>query len=330
MKSFKRACLSGISPRTWEHPADKAALSALRSITGFDKALETILGFTSEKSIRLAHLASCIRVSERQMPKVHSLLKEACNILDYNEIPELFVAESPILNAGAVGFKKPFIVLNSSLVNSLTDEELLCIIGHELGHCISGHALYATMLTILIQVSQSVSGIPLTGIALQAVIAALREWQRKSELSADRAGLLVVQDPEISYKLLIRLSGGKDLNSVDINEFFIQAAEYQNTENFSDSVFKFLNTIGATHPFPVIRLTELKTWVDNGSLGRVLGGYYDKSSEGKAKVTEDFKDAANSYRSDFQKTGDTVENVYKKVVDNAQKAKETIENFFKK
>ncbi len=36
-----RAEFSGISTRTWDHPADRTALVTLRSLTGFDVVLRT-------------------------------------------------------------------------------------------------------------------------------------------------------------------------------------------------------------------------------------------------------------------------------------------------
>ncbi len=133
---------NNISVKAWEHPADKAALAALEKLPGIDTLIKKFVGITTEKSIRLATLASAIRTSENQFPKVHNLLKEACCILDVNEIPELFIAEHPFINARAIGVENPFIILNSSVLEKLSDNEILAIIGHELGHCLSGHLLY--------------------------------------------------------------------------------------------------------------------------------------------------------------------------------------------
>ncbi len=62
--------LTDIAPRAWEHPADRAALTALRKIPVFDDVLRNLVGFFGEKPIRLAFLASSVRVSERQFPRV--------------------------------------------------------------------------------------------------------------------------------------------------------------------------------------------------------------------------------------------------------------------
>ena len=44
---------------------------------------------------------------------------------------------------------KPFIVVTSRAVEALDDDELRYILGHELGHLLSGHAVYRTMMVIL-------------------------------------------------------------------------------------------------------------------------------------------------------------------------------------
>ena len=262
--AIKRTHFPDISPKSWQHPADRAALAALKKVPGLDMLLQKVVGGTTERSLRLIHLASAVRVGDTQFPKVHKLHKEACAIFNVEKMPELYIAQTPLLNASAIGVNNPFIVLNSSMIDALDEEELLCVIGHELGHCVSGHVLYKTLLAMLIQFSVYFMSIPLGSISIAAIIAALREWDRKSELSADRAGLLTVQNPDVSYNLLMKMAGGPRIEQMDTNEFFLQAAEYQKGGNLIDSIYKLMNLLSRSHPFAVLRLTELKTWVDNG------------------------------------------------------------------
>ena len=60
--------LTDIAPRAWEHPADRAALAALRKIPVFDDVLRKVFGFVGEKPLRLAFLASSVRVSGATVP----------------------------------------------------------------------------------------------------------------------------------------------------------------------------------------------------------------------------------------------------------------------
>lgn len=221
-----RICFQSISSKAWEHPADRAALSALERVPGLDHMLRKYMAITTEQSLRLIALASSVRVTDQQFSNLHRLFRESCRILDVSEMPELYVAQDPFLNAGAVGVDQPFIVLNSALIERLDDDEIMALLGHELGHCMSGHVLYKTLLQLLIMLSAGISNVPLGATAMTGIILALKEWDRKSELSADRAGLLVAQDPYTYYSLLMKMSGGSDYAQMDINAFFLQAAEY--------------------------------------------------------------------------------------------------------
>ena len=334
MAKEKKILLHNISPKAWEHPADKATLSALKQIPALDIILKNLIGVLHEKSFRLLFLASAVRVSEKQFPAYYKHLRNACEILDSPYLPEMYVSQNPIMNAGAFGAHKPFIVLNSSIIEKLNEEETLAIIGHELGHCLSGHALYHTLLTLLIIVSQyilQILNIPISGIILRGIIYALLEWYRKSELSADRAGLLVVQDPMVSYHVLMKLAGGTKVEQMDINEFFQQAADYEASGDILDSVHKVLILIEQTHPFPVLRLTELKTWIDKGDYDKILAGNYTKKGE-KENVMNDFKEASDQYQEDFKKSNDPLsKSMYGGVsdfIDGVNKATDDVQKFF--
>ncbi|MEK8109586.1 M48 family metallopeptidase [Micromonospora sp. M12] len=157
------------------------------------------------------------------------------------------MTQSPWLGAEAVGLERPFIVLNSACVQQLDEDELRCLLGHELGHVGSGHAVYKTMLMILTRWAANLSWLPVGAIALRAIIAAMLEWWRKAELSADRAGLLAGQDPA-ALRLLMKLAGGGDLSQVDTTAFLEQAAEYAGGGDLRDSLHKIRMTAWSTHP----------------------------------------------------------------------------------
>ena len=108
--------LTEISSRAWEHPADRAALQALRRIPVFDDVLRSMFGFFGEKPIRLAFQANAVKVSAKQFPRLHSLYQDVCKTLDPEGEYDLFVSQTPIVNAGAYGMDQPFIILNSGTI----------------------------------------------------------------------------------------------------------------------------------------------------------------------------------------------------------------------
>src|SRR5688572_12926038 len=170
--------LTGIDASAWEHPADRAALAALRRIPGFDEVLKKLFGLFGEKPIRLAFQANAVRVGPRQFPKLHEQYTEVLRTLDAPAKYELFVSQTPLVNAGAYGMNKPFIVMNSGTLILLDEDEITYLLGHELGHVMSGHVLYRTMTVLLLQLAAL--GFPIVGIAARAVLFGLLEWSRKS------------------------------------------------------------------------------------------------------------------------------------------------------
>ena len=303
---FQRRILTEISPQAWEHPADRAALNALRKIPGFDLALRKIFGMFGERAIRLAFKANAVRVSEKQYPWIHERTLRVCEIMDLKEITEVYVSQTPLVNAGAVGMSDPFIVLNSSMLEVLDRDEVEAVLAHEVGHILSGHVLYRTLLLLIMQLAMF--RYPIAGLALLPILWALLEWYRKSELSCDRAALLAVQDKEIVMSSLMKLAGGTRGETLDLDEFIAQSEEYREGGDLLDSVYKVLNVIGATHPFSVVRVAELRDWIDTGAYDKIMTGDYPRRSDEDLKpYREDLAEAAKGYTDAAQEIFDEVD-----------------------
>ena len=311
-----RTVLTQISPRAWEHPADRAALNALRSIPGVDEVIRKVYGFFGERGIRLLFQANAVRVGPTQFPRVYAAYNDVLATLDWEPRPELFITQSPFFNAGAYGMDKPFIVLNSAAVKMLDDEELHTIIGHELGHVMSGHALYRTILVILLTVG--LRGLPfLAGVALLPIQIALLEWYRKSEISCDRAGLLASQDPLSSMRMFMKMAGGNSLDQMDLDAFMTQAREYEEGGDAADAIAKVFNTLWTTHPFNTLRAAELQRWVERGDYDRILRGVYPRrgSADDNRPIADDFAEASKYYGEQMKSTVDSVADVARKARD---------------
>lgn len=314
----RRVTLTGISSRAWEHPADRGALTALREMRGFDEVLKALSGVWNERAWRMQYLGSSIRADHRQHPRVYRVFAEAAASLDIADLPELYVELNPNLNASCVGMAKPFVVATSRAVESLDDDELRYILGHELGHLRSGHAIYRTMMLILTRMSANLAWLPAGSIVLRGVIVALHEWWRKAELSADRAGLLAGQDPAAALRSHMKLAGGGDLSEIDTAAFLEQAAEFESTGDLRESLIKLQMTAFITHPLPVARAAELRRWVDDGHYGRVLAGdYLRRDADRDASVSGDAKAAAESYRDAFKRSQDPLVGLLRKLGDGA-------------
>ncbi len=318
-----RVVLTNISATAWEHPADRAALQTLRAIPGFDEVVKRIFGFFGERGIRLLFQANAVRVGPKQFPKVHALMSDVVETMDWPERPELFITQTPFVNAGAVGMDHPFITVNSGAVQLLDDDELRVLLGHELGHVMSGHSLYRTVLFILLLFG--FNNLPfLAGVALLPIQLALLEWSRKAELSSDRAGLLSTQDPVASMRVFLKLAGGGTAGDTDLDTFMEQAREYETMGGPMDKVYKILNTLSLTHPFNTLRAAELQRWISDGDYDRIVRGEYTHRGEEERKrsITEDIGEAATHYAKSAKETvGD--------VADAVKKAAQAFTNAFK-
>jgi Zn-dependent protease with chaperone function len=315
-----RVRLTGISSRAYEHPADRSALVALRKLSGFDTLLKRLFGLFNERAFRLTYLGSSVRVSERQFPHIHEMVRDGAYILDLPEVPECYVMQTPLVNAMALGRDKPFIVINTGMVELLDAEELRAVIGHELGHILSGHAVYRTMLVILLRLAARAAFLPIA-LALTAIIWGLEEWFRKSELSCDRAGLLAGQDLDASRRVLMKLAGGAQLSELNPDAFREQAHEYDAVPDLRDSVLKILQLQGTTHPFAVVRFAELDYWATHGEYERILGGDYPRRDDDvNASVGEEVRNAAKSYQESWNRSQDPLIGIFRGVAETGARA----------
>jgi Zn-dependent protease with chaperone function len=324
-----RVRLPDISSRAYEHPADRSALVALRKLTGFDVILRNIASLFSDRSLRLMFLASSVRASEQQFPHLYQMLLDGAYVLDLPSVPELFIWQNPVVNAMALGTDKPFIVITTGLVDLMDEEETRWVIGHELGHVLSGHSVYRTMLYHLIALAARLALVPIAWIGLKAVIWGLEEWFRKSELSCDRAGLLAGQDVPAARRALMKLAGGPRLTELSADAFLEQAREYDAVPDVREGLIKLLQMQGETHPFAVVRFAELDRWSSEGEYTDILAGNYPRRDQDReTSVGDEFKSAAKSYQDSWSRSADPLIGAVRGVAGSAVGAGERLMNRF--
>ncbi|HSN11803.1 MAG TPA: M48 family metallopeptidase [Propionibacteriaceae bacterium] len=325
-----RTVLYGISSRAWEHPADRGALVALRKLRGFDTVVKRLSSFITERAVRLMLLGSAVRVDSRQFSRVFRIYTEAATVLDVERVPELYVAANPFLNAQTIGLDRPVIVINSAMLDTLDDDELRFVLGHELGHVGSGHAVYRTVLLLLTALSTTLLAIPLGGLALRAIMAALWEWARKSELSGDRAGLLACQDPDAALRVHMKLASGGDTSQLDAEAFLDQADAYHEDEDIRDLLLRALVVETMSHPFAVARAGELRRWVTSGEYALVLAGSYPRrEDDAKADLSAETVAAAASYGDQFAKAEQTIDRFFRDLTGGLGSVGSRVTDFFR-
>lgn len=265
----------GLRAADFMHPWDVKATAALKSVPGFDKVIAKIIEYSFERVYYLQNVADNVRVTDKMFPKLNRYLEWGCKILDVPK-PEFYVALDPAYNAYTYGHTKPFIVMTSSLLDLLDEQEKMFVICHELGHIKCEHVLYtlvAENLAVLIEMFGKMT------LGLGAILGAglalpLLDWYRKAELSADRAGLLAVQDPQVAVRTFMKLAGGAEslIGDMDEQEFLRQIRAYEDRDASNlDRVYKLLITITRTHPFPIMRAKHLDAWITSGGFEQVSG-----------------------------------------------------------
>ena len=252
--------LHGLINDEYEHPFDKKALDALESTPGLETVGKFITKHTIERIFTVQYTGSYLKVTRQSYPKIYEYLEYAAQILDLNRVPELYVQWGYDINAFTVGSDNPIIVVNSGLLDLCSEDEVLFIIGHECGHIKSNHMLYHMMAQVINQIIDAIPGGSIVAAPLQF---ALYYWNRMSEFTADRAGLLTCQNIDASLMAFVKMAGLPKSEYQDINiSAFVEQAE-----NFDDldyeglnKVVKLISIANASHPWTVMRGAELLKW----------------------------------------------------------------------
>ena len=298
--------LKGISSKAYEHPADRAATSALKAIPHLDKLVRKIIEFGYERALRRSVLGSAVRLGEDQLSHVWRAHARAYATLDLEPVPDLYLTQFPIANALTFGAGRPVVVVNSELVQLLDAEQLRGVFGHEAGHVLSEHVLYRTALVILLRLS-AVPGIPVPLFPLRA---ALMEWFRAAELSCDRAAALVIRDPVAICRTLMVITAGAEAPNLDLDVFMRQGQDYREKASPFDRASRLLSDLSLTHPMSVQRVHELMEWVKAGSYDRIVGGSYVTRNEpqsARAEMNDAVAHYAERFRETFKELGDSIE-----------------------
>jgi Zn-dependent protease with chaperone function len=300
--------LEGISPRAYQHPADRAAAAALRSVPYLDQVVRKLIELGYERALRAVSLGSSVRLGQEQLPHIWVLHRQVFNSLDLQDVPDLYLTQWPFANAMTIGAGRPIVVLNSELVRLLDTDGQRAVLAHEAAHVHSDHVLYQTALVILLRIGTQ--NLPLlAGLPLMAIRYALMEWFRAAELSCDRAAALLTRDPQAVCRTLMVLSAGAAAEHLNLDAFIKQGLDYEEKGSGIDRLSRLFQDLQVTHPLPVRRVSELLKWVRGGEYDRIVGGDYLRVGE-EPPLRDETDSAASHYgervRGAFEKAGTSV------------------------
>ncbi len=266
LNSVQRVRISSIRPIVFEHASDRKALSTLKAIPGLKSVTNKVVDLF-KKSDEMALLGSAMLATHQSMPEIYAVLVEACEILGVSPIPPLYLKFGS-LESYTLGGNVPHIVLGSIAISLFSREELLFLLGHELGHIKAGHVIYLTLAKSVKDSAKLASPftLGLAEVAVDMTISpALAIWSRRSEFTADRAGFLVCQDKEIALQALMKLSGYPPqlYSQMHIRSIVAQGHRFRArlADNTTDRFFNISNLWDSSHPNTVERALELLWWV---------------------------------------------------------------------
>lgn len=146
-------------------------------------------------------LANALRVNEYMVPKIHTLIVEACSNAEISQEIHAFVYASHEVQASVSQEPNGSVLLaiSSSAVRMLTYEELSFVIGHEMGHVAYQHI-----------------GMPVHLVPDEPSEEFL-ELQRAAEISADRVGFLQVKSLDVAISAMAKMASGLDAQHLDFH-----------------------------------------------------------------------------------------------------------------
>jgi Zn-dependent protease with chaperone function len=244
----------------YAYAGDLRVLRTLRHAKPITLAVEaTVRLWRSVERARL--LGQAVKVGPKQFPRIHALV-EQCSRTLHIAPPQVYITPVFALNAYTLGTSEDaLVVLNSALVDHLTEPELLDVIGHECGHIQNEHVVYTTTLYYLTHAASMF----VRWIVHPAVLA-LRAWMRRAEITCDRSGLICTRDLSVSIRSLVKLAlGSKKLyDSIDLDEYLKQLEDLKATAG------RFLE-IDQTHPFLPKRVAALRLFAQGSYFRGVMG-----------------------------------------------------------
>ena len=263
--------LTGLDHASYEHPFDQKALAALEATPGLTLIGKFITKNMVERVYTVQYTGSNLKVTKDNYPKIYEYLQYACQILDIKNVPDLYIRWGYEINAMTVGSENPIIVLNSGLIDLCDDDEIMFVIGHECGHVKSNHMLYHMMAQVL---NFIIDSIPFGNIAAAPIQYALYYWDRMSEFTADRAGLLCCQNKDAAIRAFMKMAGMpiKQFDDMNYETFIQQATEFKQLDYDSlNKIIKFISIADASHPWTVMRAAELLNWILDGEYKGFIG-----------------------------------------------------------
>lgn len=233
-------------------------LESLGPVTAAARALSTRVGRPWFEAT-----VNGIRLGERQFPDIFELGIRAARIMGLRVMPEIYLSGEMLWDAMTLGSDEQAFIVLGSVLTYFKGDEVLYLLGREMGHIRAGHVMWRTaskFLTGSTHMNRSVMGGGLLNalspakMIENAIDAPIMAWARHSEITADRAGLLVMGDVEVARKVLMASS----LKSFPLYQRINQEEWLQQEASSDDQLMRISEMTMSTAPFLARRMRMLR------------------------------------------------------------------------
>lgn len=187
----------------YAYPCDSYVSSILNTFIA-RKSLELIANKYYSNDIENLYKEST-PVTRKTYPSLYRIYKTCIDRLHITkELPLYVTGRLTGINALSIELRgQQMILISRQAVAQLTEDELLFVLGHELGHCQYGHIICHTVLGLINNMNKAseILGPPLT----DTIAVPLAQWFQCSEFTADRAGLICCGSMQIAHDIFCQL-----------------------------------------------------------------------------------------------------------------------------
>lgn len=239
---------------------------------GFEAVLRASLGRLQD-AVAMQRLLGKAVPAAAHAPALALSWQQVQDTLDAPEAIPLLISPDEAINGFTLGLRSPHVVLTEGARRQLPALQQRAILAHELGHVLSGHVLYKTLVRMLDAGRWWLGAGGLNLVLTVPILLALHEWDRKSELSADRAELLVVGDLDACVLLLERSHLGQQEEALRRRE---QISRWWKP---GGQALAALDRAFARHPPLEERKDELRRWARSEELAAIRAGRYPRRQD---------------------------------------------------
>lgn len=256
---MKRKILNGLQTDDYIHPMEKNSVIQIEQSGVVAMAMDKFSDLATEICNQIV-LGRYVELYEDTCPRILSILKDVCRILNYQKKVRIFVTHEYENSCIQLGNDVGYILLTDRIINEASDDMLYFALGNCIGMFKGGHIRLAT-------VNAAMTFIP----ELLPVRIALQSKQRAADLSSDRAGLLACQNYAAAVRYILwelgipqsELQVMSDARVCRIAKHYPDDLKYLRRGVLSEGFSEWKKWNGTTSP-AAYRLKEITEWYNTG------------------------------------------------------------------